>query len=109
MGTEGNAEQEIIAQLREKAERLAYLEARLEAFEQERKKLVDSKKQLSGQLAHYHRSLKEWDWFFENSVQMLCIAGLDGYFKRVNLPSLATSPKTDARKPQSSIRLPTIT
>lgn len=85
MGTEGNAEQEIIAQLREKAERLAYLEARLEALEQERKKLVDSKKQLSGQLAHYHRSLKEWNWFFENSVQMLCIAGLDGYFKRVNL------------------------
>lgn len=90
MGTEGNAEHEIIAQLREKAERLEYLEARLEALERECKKLVDSKAQLSGQLAHYHRSLKEWDWFFENSAQMLCIAGLDGYFKRVNLAFAST-------------------
>ncbi|MFN2360805.1 MAG: PAS domain S-box protein [Marinobacter sp.] len=84
MGTEGNADQEIIARLRETAERLEYLEARLESLEGERQELVDSKRELSGQLANYHHSLKEWDWFFENSVQMLCIAGLDGYFRRVN-------------------------
>lgn len=85
MGTEGNnADHEIIARLREKAERLERLETRLEALEREHQALVDSKARLSGQLASYHRSLEEWEWFFEHSVQMLCIAGLDGYFKRVN-------------------------
>lgn len=85
MGTDGyNADQQVIARLREKAERLERLETRLEKLERERQELAESKAQLSGQLAEYHRILEEWDWFFEHSVQMLCIAGLDGYFKRVN-------------------------
>lgn len=84
MGTEENSDHEVIARLRENVERLECLETRLEALERERQELMDSKKQLSGQLANYHRSLKEWEWFFEHSVQMLCIAGMDGYFKRVN-------------------------
>lgn len=84
MGNEDNPDQEIIARLRDKAEQLERLESRLEWLEQEYQQLADSKELLSGQLAHYHRSLTEWEWFFEHSVQMLCIAGLDGYFKRVN-------------------------
>ncbi len=90
MGTGGGSDHEVIARLREKAERLERLETRLEALERERKYLVDSKEQLSSQLENYHRSLKEWEWFFENSVQMLCIAGLDGYFRRVN-PAFANT------------------
>lgn len=84
MGNEDNPDQEIIARLRDKAEQLERLESRLSRLEQEYQQLADSKELLSGQLAHYHRSLTEWEWFFEHSVQMLCIAGLDGYFKRVN-------------------------
>lgn len=84
MGIEDNPDQETIARLRYKAEQLECLESRLKRLEQEYQQLADSKELLSGQLASYHRSLTEWEWFFEHSVQMLCIAGLDGYFKRVN-------------------------
>ncbi|MDL0432888.1 PAS domain S-box protein [Marinobacter sp. TBZ242] len=84
MGNEDNPDQEIIARLRDKAEQLERLESRLKRLEQEYQQLADSQELLSGQLARYHRSLTEWEWFFEHSVQMLCIAGLDGYFKRVN-------------------------
>lgn len=84
MGTANDPDNKIIARLRKKAERLERLESRLRVLEQEREDLLDCKQQLSSKLERYHRSLREWEWFFEHSVQMLCIAGLDGYFKRVN-------------------------
>lgn len=84
MGKADDPDNKIIARLREKAERLEGLESRLRVLEQEREDLLDCKQQMSSELEKYHRSLQEWEWFFEHSVQMLCIAGLDGYFKRVN-------------------------
>lgn len=84
MGTADDPNDKIIARLREKAERLEDLETRLRVLEREREDLLDTKLQMSSELEKYDRSLKEWEWFFEHSVQMLCIAGLDGYFKRVN-------------------------
>lgn len=84
MGKAGDPENTIIARLRKKAERLERLEGKLKALELEHADLLDSREQLAHQLKKYHRSLEEWEWFFEHSVQMLCIAGLDGYFRRVN-------------------------
>jgi len=84
MATVDDPDNEIIGRLREKAERLESLESRLRVLEHEREDLLDSKKRLAHELQNYHKSLQEWEWFFEHSVQMLCIAGLDGYFKRVN-------------------------
>lgn len=84
MGTADDPNDKIIARLREKAERLEDLETRLRVLEREREDLLDTKLQMSSELEKYDRSLKEWEWFFEHSVQMLCIAGLDGYFKQVN-------------------------
>lgn len=84
MGTANDPDDKVIARLRKKVERLERLESRLRVLEQEREDLLDCKQQMSSKLEKYHRSLREWEWFFEHSVQMLCIAGLDGYFKRVN-------------------------
>ncbi|MFL1454257.1 diguanylate cyclase domain-containing protein [Marinobacter sp. GN3S48] len=84
MGTADDPNDKIIARLRQKAERLEDLETRLRVLEREREDLLDTKLQMSSELEKYDRSLKEWEWFFEHSVQMLCIAGLDGYFKQVN-------------------------
>lgn len=84
MGKADDPDNKVIARLREKAERLEDLETRLRVLEREREDLLDTKLQMSSELEKYDRSLKEWEWFFEHSVQMLCIAGLDGYFKRVN-------------------------
>ncbi|MEQ9547855.1 MAG: diguanylate cyclase [Marinobacter sp.] len=84
MGKAGDPDNETIVRLREKAEQLERLESKLRVLEREREDLLASKKRLSNELENYHRSLQEWEWFFEHSVQMLCIAGLDGYFKRVN-------------------------
>ncbi|MGF2687664.1 diguanylate cyclase domain-containing protein [Marinobacter sp. DUT-3] len=84
MGKADDPDNKVIARLREKAERLENLESRLRVLEREREDLLDTKLQMSSELEEYDRSLKEWEWFFEHSVQMLCIAGLDGYFKRVN-------------------------
>ncbi|MCK7551587.1 sensor domain-containing diguanylate cyclase [Marinobacter goseongensis] len=84
MAERDDSESTILATLREKADRLERLEGELAALEQEREDLLNSKNRLSRKLKKYHRSLEEWEWFFEHSVQMLCIAGLDGYFRRVN-------------------------
>lgn len=84
MGKADDPDNKIIVRLRENAERLERLESKLRVLEREREDLLDTKQQMSNELQNYHKSLQEWEWFFENSVQMLCIAGLDGYFKRVN-------------------------
>ncbi len=46
--------------------------------------LLDSNQALSAELEPLQRKAMEWDWFFENSLDMLCIAGVDGWLKRVN-------------------------
>lgn len=77
-------DQEIIRKLREDVDRLELLEKRITELELERSELLDSTSDLSRKLEELHQIKNEWEWFFENSSEMLCIAGVDGYFKRVN-------------------------
>ncbi|WKE64265.1 sensor domain-containing diguanylate cyclase [Gallaecimonas kandeliae] len=77
-------DRELISRLQGEISKREELERRIKALEHERRQLQDSAHQLSQELGHYRKERQEWEWFFENSLEMLCIAGLDGYFKRVN-------------------------
>lgn len=74
--------------LRQKAEGLASLEERFALLDQELKReqgaLLDVTSRIAQELEAYGEIKKEWEWFFENSIDMLCVAGMDGYFKKVN-------------------------
>lgn len=74
--------------LRQKAERLTRLEQRITELDQELKQeqsaLLDVTSHLAQELETYREIKEEWEWFFENSIDMLCVAGVDGYFKKVN-------------------------
>lgn len=50
----------------------------------EQEQLQKSVASLEELLSYYNELEQDWEWFFENSLDMKCIAGLDGYFKRVN-------------------------
>jgi diguanylate cyclase (GGDEF)-like protein/PAS domain S-box-containing protein len=76
--------QPLIDTLRARAERVEALEHDIARLERERAHWRDSAERLSGELEALNRIRSEWEWFFDRSLDMLCIAGLDGYFKRVN-------------------------
>lgn len=75
---------EILKRLRAQAERLTTLETRITELEQERNALLDSSGRMNTTLEQYRQIKDEWKWFFDNSLDILCVAGMDGYFKRVN-------------------------
>lgn len=79
-----NQDRKIIERLRADVDKLESLEKQIRQLDDERKKLLDSNNQLSVKIKELHQVKDEWEWFFENSTEMLCIAGMDGYFKRVN-------------------------
>lgn len=74
----------VLQRLRQRAQRLEHLEQTLSDIEKERKRLHSITSELSEKIKSYEQAKYEWDWFFDNSLDMLCIAGPDGYFKRVN-------------------------
>lgn len=74
----------IVEGLRNDAKKLESLERQLHDLESERDELRQSKEEMSARLQELSEIRDEWEWFFENSLEMLCIAGMDGYFKRVN-------------------------
>lgn len=74
----------IVDELREKAAAVTELERQLETLEEERNRLRTSTRKLSRKIEELREAHDEWQWFFEHSLEMLCIAGMDGYFQRVN-------------------------
>lgn len=70
--------------LRLKAARLEELERRIATLEAEKMAISRSTAQLNKELARVKREKEDWDWFFDHSMDILCIASLDGYLKRVN-------------------------
>jgi diguanylate cyclase (GGDEF)-like protein/PAS domain S-box-containing protein len=64
--------------------KLAELVHQIAELERERATLLATNQRLSGEVEQYRHSKAEWDWFFDHSLDMLCVTGLDGYFKQVN-------------------------
>lgn len=46
--------------------------------------LLEASQRIGEELAAYQRIQQEWEWFFENSLDMFAVATLDGRFRRVN-------------------------
>lgn len=40
--------------------------------------------EMAGELGRCRQEVERWEWFFENSVDILCICGFDGSFRRIN-------------------------
>ncbi len=76
--------EQVLEQLTEQAQRLEWLQQHLREIEQERNRLQSITIELNQKIQAYEQARYDWDWFFEHSLEMLCIAGHDGYFKRVN-------------------------
>ena len=70
--------------LRSQLERLTQLAESYPELVAEQQQLQQSIDSLETLWSHYNELEQDWEWFFENSIDMKCIAGLDGYFKRVN-------------------------
>ena len=70
--------------LRAEARRYEALESRIAELHEEQERLLRATRDMSGTLDELRRSMREWEWFFEHSLDMMCIAGLDGSFRRVN-------------------------
>lgn len=79
-----NSDQKILEKLRCDALWLDNLEKTILKVEYQRSSILDITGLLSKELEQYNKKLKEWGENFRNCQEMLCIAGLDGYFKQLN-------------------------
>jgi diguanylate cyclase (GGDEF)-like protein/PAS domain S-box-containing protein len=70
--------------LRVEARRYEALENRLAELHEEQSRLLDATRDMAGTLDQLRGAMREWEWFFEHSLEMMCIAGMDGRFRRVN-------------------------
>lgn len=75
---------QLIELLRAQSDRLGLLEDKLNELENAHSSLGHVNKKLQQELKRVKTAKDEWEWFFEHSLDMLCIADLHGYFKRVN-------------------------
>jgi diguanylate cyclase (GGDEF)-like protein/PAS domain S-box-containing protein len=74
----------VIQKLYAQIERLERVESQLQALEDERNSLKSHTDSLSSEIKSLRKAKEDWEWFFENSLDLLCIANLEGYFQRVN-------------------------
>lgn len=74
----------ILERLRLQAARMSELDRKIAELERSNAELKCSRDQLAEQLEYYREIKAEWEWFFENSVDMLCVTDTDGRLLSVN-------------------------
>ena len=62
----------------------------ISALERRLAKLTNENLKLHADAERYRNVQGDWDWFFENSLEMLFVAGNDGYLKKVNAAVVKT-------------------
>jgi len=70
--------------LRAEARRYEALESRIAELHAEQERLLGATRDMAGTLTELRGAMQEWELFFEHSLEMMCIAGMDGRFRRVN-------------------------
>lgn len=75
---------QLLELLRAQSDRMGLLEEKLNELETLHSTLGNTNKKLQQALKRVKTAKDEWEWFFEHSLDMLCIADLHGHFKRVN-------------------------
>ena len=70
--------------LRAEAARFDSLEQRIGHLQAEHERLLGYRREMEEALSELRGAMHEWEWFFEHSVEPMCIAGMDGRFHRVN-------------------------
>ena len=73
-----------IEALRAEARRFETLQSRIAELMGEHERLLGLSREMTDAIAELRGAMGEWEWFFEHSVEMMCIAGMDGRFRRVN-------------------------
>lgn len=85
-----NRDQDVVNKLQFKTLRMLTLRHQVKYLEKQCSRLQDVSRHLAVQLEEYRQIKDEWEWFFQHSLEMLCITDINGHFKRVN-PAFANN------------------
>jgi len=79
----------LLARLRSQAVQMHELNSKIAELEAARSTWSEQRMQLDVQIERYRQVKKEWEWFFDNSLDILCVVGLDGFFLDANKATTA--------------------
>jgi diguanylate cyclase (GGDEF)-like protein/PAS domain S-box-containing protein len=75
----------LLEQLRLQAQRIDELERKIDLLQRRHHEDVEQVRQgFVTEISHYRDIKREWTWFFDHALDMMCIFHLDGTIKRVN-------------------------
>jgi diguanylate cyclase (GGDEF)-like protein/PAS domain S-box-containing protein len=74
----------LLEQLRLQAQRIDELERKIDLLQRNHEDVEQVRQGFVTEISHYRDIKREWTWFFDHALDMMCIFHLDGTIKRVN-------------------------
>jgi diguanylate cyclase (GGDEF)-like protein/PAS domain S-box-containing protein len=74
----------LLEQLRLQAQRIEELERKIDQLQRHHEDVEQVRQGFVTEISHYRDIKREWTWFFDHALDMMCIFHLDGKIKRVN-------------------------
>jgi diguanylate cyclase (GGDEF)-like protein/PAS domain S-box-containing protein len=74
----------LLEQLRLQAQRIDELERKIDLLQRNHEDVEQVRQGFVTEISHYRDIKREWTWFFDHALDMMCIFHLDGRIKRVN-------------------------